>query len=287
MLATPTVVQAVPQNITFSGLNDSLDVDGQHTVREYTFDFSYLPVGEQVMDVDVRISLTHTWTQDVHIFMVSPSGLEISVFEVQGCIGQFPINTIYDDEGIATGLCGELETEPRVQPIHIPGFPGPYLSAFDGLNASGIWTLRIEDVAAGDGGVIFEVGLEILVDIPPLAGSILSPREHAENGIIHKLEEPILQTRNEDPIPPFMLYQNEPNPFDGSTVISYDLPSAQHVTLSVFDITGRMLLTRQQESGKGRNAFHIQADEINATGVLYYQVEANGFSATKKMLIVD
>lgn len=286
-LASPTMVQAVPQNITFSGLNDSLDVGGQYTVREYHFDFSYLPMGEQVLDVDVRISLTHTWTQDVHIFLVSPSGLEIPVFEVQGCIGQFPINTIYDDEGLASGLCSELETEPRIQPLNNPGIPGPYLSTFDGLNASGIWTLRIEDQVAEDGGVIFEVGIEIVVDIPPIAGSILSPRERAENAIIHKLDEPMLEERNAFPTAPFILYQNEPNPFDGTTVINYDLLEAQLITLTVFDITGRILLTTQQESGKGRNSFRIQANEINATGVLYYRLESNGHSATKKMLMVE
>src|SRR5690606_25570217 len=39
----------------------------------------------------------------------------------------------------------------------------------------------------------------------------------------------------------FALYQNEPNPFKGSTLIGYTLPEAGNVTLTVFDVTGKVL----------------------------------------------
>ena len=38
----------------------------------------------------------------------------------------------------------------------------------------------------------------------------------------------------------FALYQNEPNPFKGNTLIGYDLPEAGNVVLTVFDVTGKV-----------------------------------------------
>lgn len=222
------------------------------------------------------------------MFLVSPTGMEVPFFEIEGCYSLFPINTIFDDEGMASGSCVDLETQARVQPLNLPGIPGSYLSAFDDQSASGIWTLRIEDhVLGGDGGVIFEVGLQILVDIPVIAGSILTPMEPAENLIANKIESPVLEKRNVDPGPEFMLFQNEPNPFQGNTVIRYDLPVSQDVTLTIFDITGRKVLFKHQESEKGQNFLVIQSSDIAALGVLYYRLEANGFSATKKMILID
>ena len=49
----------------------------------------------------------------------------------------------------------------------------------------------------------------------------------------------------------FALYQNEPNPFEDVTMIGYDLPVATDVTLSIFDITGKVILTKEQKSVKG------------------------------------
>ena len=151
--------------IIYSGLNDPLDnPGGEFLIQEYQFDYSFLPPGSPVQDVDVRIELTHTWTMDVHIFLTAPNGLEIPVFEVGGCGGSFPINTWWDDEGIATSNCLSF-TEPRNQPYHLPGNPGAFLQGFDGLDASGIWTVRIEDqFGFADAGLIKQVGMYITVD---------------------------------------------------------------------------------------------------------------------------
>lgn len=60
--ASPIMVQSIPQNITYTKLKDSLAFHGENAVREYFFDFNYLPEDASVLDVDVRIDLTHTWT---------------------------------------------------------------------------------------------------------------------------------------------------------------------------------------------------------------------------------
>src|SRR5262245_22127521 len=62
-------VQILSENITYTKLRDSLGYPGQTVVREYQFDFGYLSEESEVLDVDVRIDLTHTWTQDVRVYL--------------------------------------------------------------------------------------------------------------------------------------------------------------------------------------------------------------------------
>jgi len=85
----------------------------------------------------------------------------------------------------------------------------------------------------------------------------------------------------------FALYQNEPNPFKGNTLIGYDLPAAGSVTLTVFDVTGKVVFVKDQESVKGYNTVSVSSKDIPAVGVLYYRLDANEYSATKKMIIIE
>ena len=85
----------------------------------------------------------------------------------------------------------------------------------------------------------------------------------------------------------FALYQNEPNPYKGTTVIGYDLPEAGDVTMTLFDVTGKVVYVRDQQSVKGYNTILLSSKDIPSKGVLYYRLDANGYSATKKMVIIE
>jgi hypothetical protein len=85
----------------------------------------------------------------------------------------------------------------------------------------------------------------------------------------------------------FALYQNEPNPFKGNTVIGYDLPEAGNVTLTVFDVTGKAIYVKEQNSVKGYNTIAVSSKEMPSIGVLYYRLDANEYTATKKMIIIE
>ena len=85
----------------------------------------------------------------------------------------------------------------------------------------------------------------------------------------------------------FALYQNEPNPFKGNTLIGYDLPAAGNVILTVFDVTGKVLVVKEQESVKGYNTISVSSKDIPSVGVLYYRLDANEYTATKKMIIIE
>ena len=87
----------------------------------------------------------------------------------------------------------------------------------------------------------------------------------------------------------FQLKQNYPNPFNPSTTLSYELPSRSDVTLSVFDVSGRLIRTlRQAEQPAG--AYRVQWDGLDAsgnpvgTGVYFCHLIAGDFEQTIKML---
>jgi hypothetical protein len=85
----------------------------------------------------------------------------------------------------------------------------------------------------------------------------------------------------------FALYQNEPNPFKGNTVIGFDLPVDGQVTLTVFDVTGKVLAVKEQDAVKGYNTITVSSKELPAVGVMYYRLDANEYTATKKMVVIE
>ena len=84
-----------------------------------------------------------------------------------------------------------------------------------------------------------------------------------------------------------VLMQNRPNPFSASTIISFVLPEDGIATLTVFDISGKMLKKVSGNFVAGKNSIELRADELNSTGVLYYQLESGTFRATKKMILIN
>ena len=82
----------------------------------------------------------------------------------------------------------------------------------------------------------------------------------------------------------FELYQNEPNPFKDKTVIGFQLPAAAAATLTVYDERGRVLYTQKGDYGKGYNAMVLDRTLLKTSGVMYYTLETETASATRKMV---
>jgi hypothetical protein len=146
-------------------------------IQTYNFDFSYIPVGTPVLDVNVRIKLTgHTWLPDLDMRVRDPNGNEADIFTLTGCFGQeWPINVKFDDEGTGNlTLCVQLNVNGApTQCVIAPGVSGPTVLgvAFDGKNAGGIWQVILRDNVGGDDGVTEIVGLEVTVNAPAEAPS--------------------------------------------------------------------------------------------------------------------
>ena len=84
----------------------------------------------------------------------------------------------------------------------------------------------------------------------------------------------------------YSLSANYPNPFNPGTSFGYTLKEAGLVTLNVFDVTGRIvaeLVNRDQPGG----AYTVTFDGAGLpSGIYYYRLNVNGFSATQKMVLM-
>ena len=90
----------------------------------------------------------------------------------------------------------------------------------------------------------------------------------------------------------FALGQNYPNPFNPSTIIPYQLPTAAHVRLEVFNVLGQHLATLVDEERPA--GFHTAlwdatnaAGQAVAAGVYIYRLRGDGVELTRRMVLID
>lgn len=83
------------------------------------------------------------------------------------------------------------------------------------------------------------------------------------------------------------LYQNSPNPFNGNTVIGFDMPDNDDITLQVIDASGKVVLNTITSAQKGYNQVSISKDDLSAAGVYYYQLNSSYGVITKKMILLE
>jgi hypothetical protein len=84
----------------------------------------------------------------------------------------------------------------------------------------------------------------------------------------------------------YKLSQNYPNPFNPVTKINYALPKSGFVTLKVYDMLGREVVSLVNENKvSGNYSVDFNASSLTS-GVYFYRLEVNGFVDTKKMMLI-
>ncbi len=84
----------------------------------------------------------------------------------------------------------------------------------------------------------------------------------------------------------FSLSQNYPNPFNPSTTIQYQIPKQSHVSIKVFDMSGKEIATLVDEvksSGIYKQNFNASSF---SSGVYFYTLNTGDFTETRKMILV-
>jgi len=123
-----------------------------------------------ISDLDVDVKINHTWFGDL-IVIVEHDGISVTIIDrpgvpvlsTVGCAADNP-DLILDDEGVSLveDLCGAT-TVPPSPPNYIPNNA---LSAFDGMNPNGDWTISVSDNAGGDTGTLVRWSLHVGTDAP-------------------------------------------------------------------------------------------------------------------------
>jgi hypothetical protein len=110
--------------------------------------------------------LTHTYPSDVDILLVGPAGQKVIIMSDVG--GSYDISgvTVTLDDAAASSLTTSIVTSGTYKPTNLgassdtfssPAPAGPYvstLSAFNGTNPNGTWSLYVVDAATPDAGSI-------------------------------------------------------------------------------------------------------------------------------------
>jgi len=183
------------------------------------------------------------------------------------------------------------------------------------MNANGnftvVWTevgsefsvfARRFDADGDPSGSQFKVSLDgMFVTAPPTVAASLGNASHAvawtggsSFQVAHKLfvEDVTAVSSQTITIPEnYALEQNYPNPFNPTTIINYDVPSAGHVELKIYNTLGQEIRTlansihpvgAHQVSWDGRDG----NENIVASGVYFYQLKADSIVKTRKMLFI-
>ena len=134
------------------------------------------------------------------------------------------------------------------------------------------------DLGAYEGGGEFWIP-GITWDVSNMFGDSFDPPE-------------LLLSNNNNGIPlTFVLYQNYPNPFNPVTTLRYDLPVETIVTITFYDVMGRVVRTMvstEQTAGYKSirwNATNDAGEPVSA-GMYIFTIQAGEFRQTKKMVLL-
>ncbi len=151
-------------------------------IRDMQWTRSVLVVNEPVIisDLDVLLTIEHTYTADLDVYLVSPAGTRILLLGDVGGTGRDFFQTILDDHAAVPISGGTAPFRGRFRPLQP-------LGAFVGQNAQGTWILEVYDDSLMDQGQLiqWELWIERGADLPPqvigitpnseITGEVLEP----------------------------------------------------------------------------------------------------------------
>lgn len=147
----------------------SIPLSGPASVYPSVINVANLPQG--IASISVRLTgLSHTFTNDIDIMLVSPTGSRFTLLSDVGSAGAIVNADLVFADGFpfasaivsGTYSCSNVGGSTDVFPPPAPNTPSP-LTTFQsllGTNPNGAWSLYINDDAAGDSGLLQSWSLE-------------------------------------------------------------------------------------------------------------------------------
>lgn len=137
-----------------NGINDTATPCSSPFTRTFSVGSSYT-----VADVNIGLLMAHTYRYDLIVTLVSPAGTRVVVSNQIGG-GADNFNALMDDSGSNPIVNYTANSSISAVPPYAATYqPSNLLSAFNGQNANGTWTLEICDNAAADSGTFYQADL--------------------------------------------------------------------------------------------------------------------------------
>jgi subtilisin-like proprotein convertase family protein len=121
-----------------------------------------------VVDVNVLVNITHTYTGDLDLYLIGPDGTSVELSTDNGGSGDNFTDTLFDDGAATSVTAGSAPFTGSFQPEQP-------LAALNGQPASGEWIFKVVDDAGSDLGTVDNWQLQLTVNEPcNLVGMIFS-----------------------------------------------------------------------------------------------------------------
>ncbi len=122
-------------------------------------DSIFIPDSRSILDVNVRLNIAHSFVGDLRVTLNGPAGQTVTLISNRGGSGDNITNVIFDD-------AADTPISAGIAPFTSPGTyrPETELDAFKNTSAVGLWTLRVTDTAALNGGALLGWTLTLLVE---------------------------------------------------------------------------------------------------------------------------
>ena len=207
---------------------------------------------EVITDVNVTITISHDWNNDLDIFLVSPSGTIVELSTDNGNSNDDDyISTVFDQEATTPITSG-------VSPFTGTFIPEGDLSILYGEMSAGDWTLSVDDdFGFADGGQIIDFTLELCTQ-QTLSVNDIQMLDHT-----------------------FSIY---PNPNNGEFNIALTNPSSDTISIKLYDVNGRNIYSKTYGSFYDFNS-SIKLNNVQS-GVYLIEL-VDGTNRMTRKLIID
>lgn len=182
--------------------------------------------------------------------------------------------------GLITGATGEFKDQLKLKPNPNASVKKIFHYGITAADTANIAAVRVEHDIAGWKAAVFGFRLE---EVTQRNRAIIIDRTLTWLGAtqVGVSRETVAQIPGA-----YRLEQNYPNPFNPTTTISYELPRESFITLKVYNLVGQEIVTlvnKKQPTGR----YSILFDASNfPNGVYMYQMQADGFVDTKKLILI-
>jgi subtilisin-like proprotein convertase family protein len=127
----------------------------------------------------------------------------------------------------------------------------------------------------------------LLSQMLAIHSTILTAEAYVREGSDHAFTGMELQFRNAEKVDDGLaLYQNIPNPFNGHTMIGFNLPTEGQAMLIIHDVSGREVKRIVNNYNAGFHQVELLASDLPGAGMYYYTLQFQGRQLTRRMSLL-